>query len=249
MFNLGGWPSGGEDPILEYLQQTYVPSLRSANIPGLLADSALGNIAVVSSFGAESAVLLHFVQDCRPGVPVIFLDTGKHFEETLAYRDRLAKELDLNLVTVKPDDRLLGNEDPTGLLCKSDPNACCTLRKVFPLQDVLSGFDSWISGRKRYQGAARSTLPILERDGEKIKVNPLATWAREDVSAYFERRALPRHPLEALGYRSIGCAPCTRPVAAHEAERDGRWAQMPDKTECGIHLGPDGRFRRSNSSD
>ncbi|MDF0599280.1 phosphoadenylyl-sulfate reductase [Psychromarinibacter sp. C21-152] len=215
------------------------------DIPGLLKDTKLGRTAIVSSFGAESVVLLHYVVSVLPDIPVLFLDTGKHFPETLAYRDEVADALGLNLQVATPDSSLLEKEDPYGVLYGRDPNACCTIRKTFPLQDAIAPFDSWISGRKRYQGASRAALPILERDGEKIKINPMASWLESDVRAYFARHDLPRHPLEANGYPSIGCAPCTQPVAAGDDQRAGRWAHMPDKTECGIHLGPDGRFVRS----
>lgn len=239
------WPRGGEDQALEDLQQRHIPDLASADIPGLLADPVLGRLAIVSSFGTESAVLLHYLQTVRPGLPVLFLETGKHFPETLAYRDLLTERLGLRLVTVEPDPAMLSAEDPSGGLHASDPDACCMIRKTFPLQDALAGFDSWISGRKRYQSAARAAVPLIERDGEKIKVNPLALWDRDTIDAYFEAHALPRHPLEARGYPSIGCRPCTRPVAPGDDPRAGRWAQLPEKSECGIHLGPDGRFIRS----
>lgn len=246
---MSSWPSGGFDGALEALQQRYVPDMVHVDIPGLLQDAALGSTALVSSFGAESVVLLHYVSRIIPEVPVLFLDTGKHFPETLTYRDHVTDALDLNLRIVAPDEVVLEREDPHGTLHGRDLNACCTIRKTFPLQDAIAEFDSWISGRKRYQGAARSALPILERDGAKIKVNPFAVWSAEDVAAYFARHALPRHPLEAMGYPSIGCAPCTQPVADGDDQRAGRWAHMPDKTECGIHLGPDGRFARTTQNE
>jgi phosphoadenosine phosphosulfate reductase len=246
---MSSWPSGGLDDTLVWLQQRYVPDMRHLNIPGLLQDAALGSTAIVSSFGAESVVLLHYVSRIVPDVPVLFLDTGKHFPDTLCYRDQVTDELDLNLRIISPEAAGLEREDPHGTLHGRDPNACCTIRKTFPLQDAIADFDSWISGRKRYQGAARAALPIIERDGTKIKVNPLAVWTAEDIASYFTRYALPRHPLEAKGYPSIGCAPCTRPVAEGDDQRAGRWAHMPDKTECGIHLGPNGRFVRSSTID
>ena len=239
------WPTGGNDPAIEALQQRYAPSLDAIDIPGLLHDPALGRIAVVSSFGTESAVLLHYLSTIRPGLPVLFLETHKHFPETLAYRDALVARLGLDLVTVTPDAALLAGDDPDGTLHRRDPNMCCMLRKTFPLADALAAFDTWISGRKRYQSSSRATVPVLERDGEKIKINPLTLWTRAENAAYFAAHDLPRHPLEAAGYPSIGCAPCTEPVAADGDPRAGRWTQLPDKTECGIHLGPDGRFVRT----
>lgn len=242
---LAGWPEGGRDAVLTLLQERYVPSLENADIPGLLSDSRLGRLAMVSSFGAESVALLHYIKGLRPNVPVIFLDTGKHFPETLAYRDVLTERLDLDLVVARPDQRIVADDDPTGQLHSRDPDACCKLRKILPLQDALASFDSWISGRKRYQGATRAALPIIERDGRMIKVNPLALWSQEDLAAYLDHHELPRHPLESQGFSSIGCAPCTRTVRPGEDARAGRWPQVPDKTECGIHLGPGGNFSRA----
>jgi phosphoadenosine phosphosulfate reductase len=196
-----------------------------------------GRIAVVSSFGADSAVLLALVADIDRGTPVIFLDTGKLFGETLRYRDRLAERLGLSDIrTVGPDPALLRAQDGDGVLWASRPDSCCYARKVEPLERALTGFDAWISGRKRYQGGAREDLPLLERDGAgRLKVNPLATWTREQVEREFTARNLPRHPLEADGFLSIGCMPCTDRVAASEDPRAGRWRGR-GKTECGIHL-------------
>ena len=243
-----GWPMGGIDAELERLQARYLPSLRETDIEGLLRDPVLADTVVVSSFGAESAPLVHYVSMIRPEIPVIFLETGTHFPETLSYRDELAEHLGLRLIVARPDGGTLAEDDPYGHLHAVDPNACCTIRKTFPLQDALEGFTSWISGRKRFQGASREALPLVERDGGRIKINPFALWSREDIQTYFELHDLPRHPLEPAGYPSIGCAPCTRAVAAGEDPRAGRWPQMPDKTECGIHLGPDGHLVRSSAA-
>ncbi len=199
-----------------------------------------GRIAVVASFGTESALLLALVADLDPRVPVIFLDTGKHFEETLDYRDQLTAELGLEDVrTVEPDWSHLLDRDPDGALWRCDPDACCRIRKVLPLARALAGFDAWISGRKRFHGGARWDLPAIEAEGGKVKVNPLATWSLERIEAAFAARGLPRHPLLAEGYFSVGCAPCTRPTAPGADLRAGRWAGAP-KTECGIHLAPAG---------
>jgi len=238
------WPSGGFDPLLSELQTQYFPDLENQDFGGLLCDRRLGNISIVSSFGTESAALIHFVNKYRSDIPIIFIDTHKHFRETIDYRDRLMDYFKFNLIVVSPDAQDLAQEDPDGDLNKYDQNACCTIRKTFPLQDAISEFDAWISGRKRYQGGSRSAIPILERDGEKIKINPLAMWSAKDIAEYFHRHGLPRHPLEVQGYLSIGCAPCTRAVKKGEDARSGRWANNPEKSECGIHLGPDGRFRR-----
>lgn len=245
---MSSWPPGGADSELDRLKSRYFPSLKETDLAGLLEDPALKNMAVVSSFGAESAVLLHWVMGIRPEIPIIFIDTGKHFAETIHYRDLLRERLGFRLIVAAPDPAILKDEDPGDMLHLADPNSCCTIRKTFPLQDALSGFAAWISGRKRYQGSSRSALPLVERDGERIKVNPMALWSRERIELYFSDHGLPRHPLEKSGYVSIGCAPCTRPVRESEDPRAGRWPQMPEKTECGIHLGPDGRFARMSSA-
>jgi phosphoadenosine phosphosulfate reductase len=242
--NIDSWPVGGIDPVLSDLQERYVPDLAHVDLPGLICDPALSDMAIVSSFGAESAVLLHYVYSIKPGVKVLFLDTKKHFSKTLAYRDRLVDLLGLNLQVVEPDPHHLFTEDPAENLFERNPHACCRIRKTLALQDALVPFHCWISGRKRYQSEGRANIPLIERDGAKIKLNPMAIWKRESVAEYFDRHALPRHPLEALGYASIGCEPCTRPVAEGEESRAGRWAHVLDKTECGIHLSPDGKFIR-----
>lgn len=239
------WPAGGSDALLERLQRDYIPDLGHVDIEGLLRDSALGRMAIVSSFGAESAALLHFVTRILPEIPVLFLETGKHFPQTLAYVETLSAHLGLNLRKLRPQAQMLSEDDPDGQLHARDPNACCTIRKTFPLQDALDGYDSWISGRKRYQGAERAALPLIERDGTLIKVNPFALWQAADIADYMQAHDLPVHPLRDMGYPSIGCACCTKAVKPGEDARAGRWAHMPEKTECGIHLGPDGRFRRS----
>ena len=195
-----------------------------------------GRIALVSSFGSEAAVLLHMAAEIDRRLPVIFLDTGKLFGETLRYRDRLVRRLNLaDLRIVKPEAGALAAGDPDSLLSHRDPDSCCALRKVAPLRQALSGFEAWISGRKRYQGALREFMPAIEASGEKIKINPLARWSRERIEAEFAARDLPRHPLEADGFLSIGCMACTRRVAPDSDRRAGRWAGR-EKTECGIHL-------------
>jgi phosphoadenosine phosphosulfate reductase len=193
------------------------------------------DLALVSSFGAESAVLLHMVSQIDKSVPLIFINTQKIFGETLAYRDELAERLGFTDMRVyRPDPYLLAQKDATSLRWSYDPDGCCDLRKVEPLRRALAPFDAWISGRKGFQGKTRSALPRFEEDEGRLKINPLADWDKARLNAYFEEHKLPRHPLEAQGYPSIGCAPCTSQVQAGEDPRAGRWRGW-DKTECGIH--------------
>jgi phosphoadenosine phosphosulfate reductase len=196
-----------------------------------------GKIALVSSFGAEAAVLLDLVAAIDPATPVIFLDTGKLFGETLRYRDRLIAHLGLTDVrSIRPDTRALLARDPEGLLWKQNPDACCAVRKTEPMQRALAPFDAWITGRKRYQSASRAGLETIEASGAHVKINPLVSWTEADLEAHLAARDLPRHPLVEDGYLSIGCMPCTDRVPVGGNARDGRWAGL-DKTECGIHLG------------
>ncbi|RFP89473.1 phosphoadenylyl-sulfate reductase [Rhodobacteraceae bacterium 63075] len=222
--------------------------LRFAGLPAksvlgaVLRDGLLGRSALVSSFGAEAAVLLHMVSEVAPDAPVLFIDTEMLFEETLAYQRALSAQLGLRDVRViRAAEAEIAAQDPDGTLHQRAPDACCTLRKTVPLQKALTGFDGWISGRKRFQGGAREALPLFEaEDGTgRIKVNPLANWSPDQITAYFDAHALPRHPLSKRGYGSIGCAPCT----ARGAGRSGRW-QGRDKSECGIHISPEGRVTR-----
>jgi phosphoadenosine phosphosulfate reductase len=199
------------------------------------AERPFENIALVSSFGAESAVLLHLVAQIDRNVPLIFINTQKIFGETLAYRDELAESLGFtDLRVYRPDPYLLAQKDATQLRWSYDPDGCCDLRKVEPLRRALSGFDAWISGRKGFQGKSRAALPRFEEDEGRLKVNPLADWDKARLDAYFAEHKLPRHPLEANGYPSIGCAPCTSKVQPGEDPRAGRWRGW-DKVECGIH--------------
>lgn len=195
-----------------------------------------GRIAVVSSFGAESAVLLSLVAEIDGSVPVIFLETGRHFGETLRYRDALADHLGLEDVrSIAPEPYDIARIDPDGMLFRESPAACCHLRKVIPLRRALSGFEAWITGRKRFQGDIRQDLPHIEPADGRIKINPLAHWSKAQIDAVFAARDLPRHPLEAEGYPSIGCMSCTARVAPGADPRSGRWADS-GQTECGIHL-------------
>lgn len=200
-------------------------------------DDFFGRIALVSSFGAESVVLLHMVSRLDRGLPVLFLDTGMLFPETLAYQREVARALGLTgLRVVRPDPEALSALDPRGRLHRADADACCALRKTRPLEAALAGFGAWITGRKRHQTAARADLPLVEVDAAgRVKVNPLAHWSGAEVRRYMTVHDLPRHPLVGRGYPSIGCAPCTSPVAPGEAPRAGRWRGR-DKEECGIHF-------------
>ena len=201
-----------------------------------LHDPQLGRVAMVSSFGAESVVLLHMAAQIDRHIPVIFLDTEMLFAETLEYQRKVAFHLGLkDLRVITPDRNAVLREDVDGLLHQADPNACCDLRKARPLAQALDGFDGWITGRKRYQNGTRATLPFYEKDGARIKINPLANWGSDDLRAYIAEHDLPRHPLVAQGYPSIGCMPCTTRVGAGEDPRAGRW-RGSDKTECGIHF-------------
>jgi phosphoadenosine phosphosulfate reductase len=192
-------------------------------------------LALVSSFGTQSAALLKVMADVDPAIPVIFLDTGWLFEETLAYRDTLIAELGLRDVrSIKPSGEALSGEDPERDLWFSNPDACCRIRKVEPLQHALKPFDGWINGRKRFQGALRADIAVVEQDGARLKFNPFANVSREQIEAIFAGAGLSPHPLAASGYLSIGCMPCTSRTSADEDERAGRWRGRP-KTECGIH--------------
>lgn len=195
-----------------------------------------GRLAVVSSFGAEAAVLLHLVAETDPSLPVIFLDTHQHFFQTDQYRRELTTHLGLTDVrAIEPDPAEAAALDPRSDLWQSDPDACCALRKVRPLARALAPFDAWVTGRKRFQGAARSALPAIEADATHIKFNPLADWDKAAIAAYFAAHDLPRHPLVAQGFPSIGCHPCTAPADPGQDARSGRWAGR-NKSECGIHM-------------
>lgn len=205
-------------------------------VAAVLGGDLIGDAAIVSSFGTESAVLLHLVTQAKPDVPVLFLDTGKHFPETLAYRDQLAELLGLNIINLTPDPDDIAEKDATQLRWSYDPDGCCEIRKVKPLDKALAKFDASITGRKGFQASTRQGLPRFEPDGDsgRLKMNPLANWTRDMLDAYFETHNLPRHPLESQGYPSIGCSPCTSKVQPGEDPRSGRWRGW-DKTECGIH--------------
>lgn len=210
------------------------------SVLALALDRFEGRVALVSSFGAEAAVLLHMLSRIDPAVPILMLDTLLLFPETLAYQSDLTERFGLSDVRrITPDEAT----DPDRTLHLRDSEACCALRKVAPLEAALTGFDAVITGRKRFQTRHRAELPAFELEAGRLKVNPLASWSAAQVAAYFEAHDLPRHPLVARGYPSIGCAPCTSPVNAGEDSRAGRW-RGEAREECGIHFAPDGRPQR-----
>ena len=202
-----------------------------------LKDVDLGRVALVSSFGAESVVLLHLVSVIAPETPVLFVDTRMLFPETLDYQRELAEKLHLcDVRTIRASQPRVAFEDPDNTLHQFSTDACCAVRKVEPLERALATFDGWITGRKRFQNADRGTIDFFENEGDfRIKVNPLAHWGREDLEEYMVENRLPRHPLVAKGFPSIGCAPCTSAVNPGEDPRAGRW-RGTQKTECGIHF-------------
>jgi phosphoadenosine phosphosulfate reductase len=200
-----------------------------------------GRITLVSSFGAESAVLLHMASEIDRSLPVIFLDTGKLFWETISYRSMLVDRLGLtDIRTIKPDAEELAQSDPSGTLHKTNPDMCCYIRKAEPLERALQGFDAWISGRKRFHGGSRASIPTLEVQDGRLKVEPLARFTAKDIENYIAYYGLPEHPLIKQGYRSIGCVPCTVKGGTSDNPRAGRWAGL-SKTECGIHWSHNGK--------
>jgi phosphoadenosine phosphosulfate reductase len=192
-------------------------------------------LALVSSFGAESAVLLHIAAQVKPDLPILFLDTGMLFGQTLDYRHDLARRLGLTGVRdLRPRFEDLALTDPNADLWQTDTDACCRVRKVLPLDIALEGFDAWVTGRKRFHGGARLSLPVVEASEGKVKFNPLAGWGQAELDAYADLHTLPAHPLVAAGFASVGCWPCTSPTREGADVRAGRWAGS-QKTECGIH--------------
>jgi len=211
-------------------------SLEPQEVIARSLEQGLGGIAAVSSFGADSAVLLHMIAEIDRHLPVIFLDTGKHFGETMDYRDALVADLGLtNLQVVSPKPELLAQTDPDGNLHQRDTNACCDVRKVEPMARAVEPFGAWFTGRKRFQASTRQAMPAFEAVGPRVRINPLANWGPDELAGYMDAHGLRANPLVAYGYLSIGCFPCTQPVAPGEDARSGRWAGQA-KTECGIHL-------------
>ncbi len=202
-------------------------------------------IALFSSFGADSALLISLIAEIDPSAPILFLDTEKHFKETLEYVETLATQFGLKDIRIlKPDPNIVKNIDPNGDLWSKQPNRCCWMRKVEPLQRAVRemGIHALITGRKRYQTDERQDMGYFQIDEDGVfRINPLAFWTREQIKEEFAKRNLPKHPLVASGYKSIGCQPCTLPVAEGQNERDGRWAHTMNlygekKNECGLHL-------------
>ncbi|MBS7537870.1 phosphoadenylyl-sulfate reductase [Ancylobacter lacus] len=224
-----------EDVDIGRLEAELAQASPQAVIRAAAAAVAPGRLCVVSSFGTESAALLAYVAEVDRSIPVVFLDTGWLFEETLAYRDDIAARLGLTDVrSLHPEPAALAAQDPEKDLWFTDPDACCRIRKVEPLARALAGFDGWLNGRKRYHGGTRAAIPVVEADGARLKFNPLANADQAEVEGVYDRLGLPRHPLVAKGFSSVGCMPCTSRAAAGEGVRDGRWRGRA-KTECGIH--------------
>jgi phosphoadenosine phosphosulfate reductase len=239
--SLNGSEAGRDKAALEArvaaLRERYADLDGEDLLQAMIEDEFADGLALVSSFGAESAVLLHMVSCIKPDLPVIFLDTRKLFGETLRYRDDLIAKLGLTgLRVIKPDKAEVKTEDGNGLLWARDPDACCALRKSRPLNRALEGFDAWVTGRKHFHSETRAGLPTIEHDGRHVKINPLVKWSAEKIRDYMKAHDLPPHPLVADGFLSIGCMPCTRKVETGEDVRAGRWSGIA-KTECGIHIG------------
>ncbi len=228
-------PEVDRDALAARLSESFAGAEAGTILRAALLDVFPERIALVSSFGAESAPLLHLVAQVNPGLPVIFLDTGKHFSQTLSHRKKLAARLGLtNVLDIRPGPEALAREDQDGSLWRHDADGCCTLRKVQPLNTALAGFAAWITGRKAFHGGERLRLPIFEATDTHIKVNPLIGWQADDIEAYRVAHDLPAHPLVEQGYPSVGCWPCTHPVTEGADVRAGRWRGQA-KTECGIH--------------
>jgi phosphoadenosine phosphosulfate reductase len=214
-----------------------------------IAKDHKGRVALLSSFGAESAVLLHMVSEVDRNLPIVFLDTLKLFPETIAYRDKLVRELGLRDVRVfQPNVADIEGDDPAGTLHLSSPDKCCNIRKTLPMEKAFASFDVMISGRKRFHGATRADLKFVSIDGERLKVEPLAGFTALDLQTYMVNHQLPSHPLKLAGYHSIGCMPltCTALGGSVDNPRAGRWMGA-DKIECGIHFTANGKIIRNDT--
>ena len=242
-------PQNDKAALVQDLNQRFRHHGATSVLSAALSGNVLGQIAMVSSFGAESVALLHLVALANPNTPVLFIDTHLLFTETLVYQMEVSERLglrDVRIIRASAVD--IATHDPYGALRFSNQDACCDLRKTRVLNAALAGFDGWITGRKRFQGSTRAVMDFFEYDAKQdhIKINPLAHWTRDDVTTYMDENRLPRHPLVARGSPSIGCAPCTSPVSDGEDPRAGRWRGQ-DKTECGIHITENGRIHRSKA--
>jgi len=229
---------------LSDLQQKYGSLDASKLLSVMIEEVFAGKIALISSFGADAALLLALVAEVDANTPVFFLETGKHFPETLEYVETIKNHLNLqNLIYLKPDEEMLKNADAAADLWSRNPNRCCWIRKVEPLDRAVKkfGIEALITGRKRYQTSDRSDIKTIELDDKNIfRINPLADWSKERQKEEFSARNLPAHPLVSQGFLSIGCKPCTRAISEGEDERAGRWAHTAkdggQKTECGLHI-------------
>lgn len=240
-------PVSGLADRIDELNRRMVHHPATSVLERALTDPMIGPTALVSSFGAESVVLLHMLSVLDKTVPVLFLDTEMLFPETLMYQNEVANRLGLtNVKILRPDRDLVFLNDSNAKLHASNPDACCAIRKTEPLERALTYYGAWITGRKRYQGGQRKSLRFFEPEANKrIKINPLANWDGAQVQEYIQNNRLPRHPLVQKGYPSVGCAPCTTRVAEGEDPRAGRWRGI-EKTECGIHI-VDGKTVRLKS--
>ena len=219
------------------LNARYKHHSATAVLEHALQDAQVGKTAMVSSFGAESVVLLHLVSVIDRTTPILFIDTQMLFSETLTYQHELTERLNLkDIRIIKATNEAVNFEDPDGTLHQFNTDACCNLRKTVPLQNALKNFDAWITGRKRFQANSRSNIDFFENENDiRIKINSLAHWTGDDLQTYMNGNRLPRHPLVAKGYPSIGCEPCTSLVKEGEDPRAGRWRNS-NKQECGIHF-------------
>lgn len=205
-----------------------------------LEDSGLERVAMASSFQAEDTVVMDLAVKIRPSLPILFLETGFHFAETLAFKERLTELLGLNVIDLVGEYTVESQAEAFGpRMYEWDPNRCTSLNKVEPLNRALRRLDGWVTGLRRDSAPTRASAPIVEQyelePGKTlVKFNPIATWTRRDVWGYLDEHSLPHHPLYDLGYASISCAPCTRMLFPGEDERAGRWAGT-GKVECGIH--------------
>jgi len=222
-------------PSLEALRARH-GHLDGAPLLRAMRDAFGDRLAVISSFGAEAAVLLDLVAQVDVGIPVIFGDSGEHFDETLVYQAEVSRFLglrDVRLIRPTAEERMQAES-----LWRTDPDQCCRLRKVQPLERAVAGFAALVDGRKRFHGGDRAVIETIADDETgRIKISPLARWDQRQIAAAFVERRLPVHPLVAQGYRSIGCWPCSRPIGTDEPVRAGRWSGLA-KTECGLHHAP-----------